>query len=577
VTQPVADKQKVRGFEVGWLIMLTSAACLLRWAHLNQSSLSHFDEGVYVLWGVVGDYPSKEFFAPPLFPMLIRALSTVMGATDLGPQMLSGLFGSATVPAVWWISRRWFGPTAAIASASMAAFSGFHIAFSRLVLTDATFTFWFVLAIALVVESLPNFSSIGATPNDAVGNARIGKWCWLITAAAGLSASAAMNTKYNGFLVLVIPTAALLLGSLLRWNQRSIQWDRTRPRLVVIAGLAGLLYVPWFWHVQSTYGYGAVLAHHRGYSTGLGQWPQNFLTLLASQHFLDRGTGFIGPIVGLLSAFAFAGAPLNARSAALVAIVGTAGFAVGEGLGWIFGLLGLLIGFRSKNPASLVYWVWIASLVLLTPLYRPYARLMLPLLAGGWIAYGALVNFLLAQFIAEGRSPGIKFGWAAGWLACLAGAGVTYWVHARPAGASSGMWSITLRSACEQLARAIPEPERVVNYVRPPALYYIFNFAGARAGGPGNPSDVDAFRRWLGDRSGPRFLVLDLALLPDNLPLRDEIAVAHDRLTEVARFPYRPSDVVLLDDFGRACLSPDLQPRIDHTYQLVLYRKRMSD
>src|SRR5262245_16304387 len=201
---------KMSGHETTWLVMLTLAAGLLRWLHLEQSSLSHFDEGVYALWGLAGDYPSKEFFAPPLFPWLIRAISVVMGPSDLVPQLLSALFGAATVPAVWWISRRCFGPTAAVASASMATFSGLHIAFSRLALTDSTFTFWFVLSVGLIAQALGiNCQSNGGSQNGAdsstttrgTGNDRS---AWVFAIAAGVSAGAALNTKYNGLLVLAI-------------------------------------------------------------------------------------------------------------------------------------------------------------------------------------------------------------------------------------------------------------------------------------------------------------------------------------------------------------------------------------
>jgi hypothetical protein len=148
-----------------------------------------------------------------------------------------------------------------------------------------------------------------------------------------------------------------------------------------------------------------------------------------------------------------------------------------------------------------------------------------------------------------------------------------YWVHTRPVHEVPGGAS-NLRSACERLVRSIPETERSVNYVRPPALFYLYQFAGARCGAPNDPSDRDGFQRWLADRAAPRFLVVDRALLADNPTLREALEAADDRLLEVAHCPYTPSRPVLLDDFGRGCLAPDFEMVIEHNYQLIVYRRQ---
>src|SRR5207247_1167203 len=142
--------------------------------------------------------------------------------------------------------------------------------------------------IALVYESLCTSHSIGGAATEGLmGRPQFAVWSWLSTIGAGVSAGAAMNTKYNGFLVVVIPFIALLLGGWLRWRERPIRWNLVLLRLVLVVVIAGLLYLPWFLHVHRTYGYGSLLSHHSGYSTGIRQWPQNLLTMLASQRLLD--------------------------------------------------------------------------------------------------------------------------------------------------------------------------------------------------------------------------------------------------------------------------------------------------
>jgi hypothetical protein len=592
----------VRATEVGWLSLLTIIALLLRSVHLARSSVSHFDEGVYLLWGLAGDYPAKELFAPPLFPKLAGAASLIVGPGDFSGQLLNAVIGAATVPAVWWVSRCWYSSTASVVSASLATFSGFHIAFSRLVLTDVLFTFWFVLSLAVIAESLFRDCISGefAASESTAGRDTIDTRHRLITAAAGLAAGAAMNTKYNGVLVLMIPGLALVLGYALGLVRTTALWRRALPRLVLIATIAALLYLPWFWHVHSAYGYTALLQHHSGYSTGIRQWPQNLVTMLASEQFLNGGRGFVGPLAGLSIGLTFHARSPGLKHVGLLACVSVAGICLGDGVGWILASIVMLFNLRNGGATNLVLLCWLGSLILLTPLYRPYARLMLPLLAAGWVAYGAAIDLLLRRLeggraggvreplgvneprlkgVSSSRSPRdkgwIRFGRTAAGFVCVAGAGFIYWKHTR----ANRDWSsnTTLKVACEKLVRSIPEPDRIASYVRPPALFYLYEFAGARAAGLRDPSVPDALQRWLVDPAAPHWLIVDQSLLPDNASLRDQIEQARDGLHEVARFSYRPSDAVLLDDFGRVCLSPDFESIVDRNYQLVLYQRGGAD
>jgi 4-amino-4-deoxy-L-arabinose transferase-like glycosyltransferase len=542
--------------EVAWILSLTAVALLLRWSEIGRVALSHFDEGVYMLWGLAGDYPAKAYFAPPLLPGLIRIVCGILGPDEIWARMSVGLFGAASIPILWLVSRRWFGPAAAAAAASLATFSEYHIAFCRLVLTDVPFTFWFIASIALAYESLRQCT---ATPRQSSA------WRIFVTLAAGTAAGAALNTKYNGSLALIVPAFALGCELTLRTGIPVADRFRHVRQLLIIAAIAALLYAPWFWAVHSTVGYGDLLRHHRGYSSTIEQWPANLMAMLSNAWYLNRGMGAIGASIGMLSGFACSRARM---SATILVVVAAAGYLLDDGVGWMLGPLGLLYGIRNRNSSAIWCAVWLGILVLITPMYRPYARLMLPLIAGGWLAFGALVQCVVGMAsVADPRE--MRFTWVLAWLALVVGAAISYSVHGR-SDRSPSDGEPSLRIASERLFRLLPEPHRVAAFVRPPALFYARVYAGDRVIGPLNPSDSDALRSWLDEPTGPEFLFVDESLLRDNVALSTQLGAEHDRMQEVARFKYRPADAVVLDD--RLAAPPSAN--IETAYQLVLYRRR---
>lgn len=572
MTDVNSDYQSLSRAEIGWVVAITLIACILRCANAGGTSLSHFDEGVYILWALVGGYPAKEFYAPPLLPLMIRGLATVLGDSELWGQILVGVFGAATIPAIWWLTRRWYGPAAAVASASMAALSGFHIAFSRLVLTDVPFTFWFIVSLVLIWESL---NRIAAGPGDVRSAA---SRAWFATVSAGLTAGATLNTKYNGVLVLGLSGIG---GLFLLWSRygRGVRWIPAVVRFAAIVLIAALAYAPWFWHIESTFGYGSLVRHHRGYSTGMTEWGENLYTLVLSERFLDQRIGWIGAGVGCIAAMAVSGSTLSIPTLTVLAASVIGGYALGDGLGWIIGSIGLLCLARRDNPGTAFHVVWLGGLLLLTPLYRPYARLALPLIASGWVAFGAITGRLLQRVAVGETVERIRVKWPAAWLACVIGAGIVWWDQElrQHGGPLDGFGPASLRSACEQAVGSVPESERLDTYVRPPALFYLLERGGNRVFGPRDPSDPGDFSRWLNEPGAPRYLVVDQALLRDNPMPGEKLDESASRVHLVARFAYRPSDPVLLDDFGRTVDSPEFQSLIDQTYQILLYRKLDSN
>ena len=145
------------------------AGAVLRLWGLPRLGLSHFDEGIYAiagLWsvsprGLAGLDPTLVPYAPPGFPILVGVAYLGLGVSDLAAILVSIVAGTLTIPAAAWLARRTFGAGAGAAAAALVAFSGFHVAFSRMALTDASFLLCWVLGLVCGQRFLerPGFSS----------------------------------------------------------------------------------------------------------------------------------------------------------------------------------------------------------------------------------------------------------------------------------------------------------------------------------------------------------------------------------------------------------------------------------
>ena len=116
--------------------------------------------------------------------------------------------------------------------------------------------------------------------------------------AFGLAVGLAQNTKYNGWVALVVVALAALAGSCCR---RRTAGARSLLRLFgwgfVAACVAGLTYLPWFAFVEWHGGYAALLRHHRGYVGNLHDWLPNWRQQLAQVAALSGGMA-VGALAG---------------------------------------------------------------------------------------------------------------------------------------------------------------------------------------------------------------------------------------------------------------------------------------
>ncbi|HJT34765.1 MAG TPA: glycosyltransferase family 39 protein [Pirellulales bacterium] len=410
------------------LTAMTLGGLALRCEGLSELSLAHFDEGVLMssafdvrlkgLWQFTLAQPLQ---APPLYPWLVGGLMWLTGiASPLIGVYASALFGSATVPLFFLLARRLFGNRVGLIAAGLLATSDLHIAFSRMALTEAALTFWFVLAMYALAR---------------LADAGPGVWGWAV--AAGLATAAAWNTKYNGWMPLAIAATAWFLFAAryrllirhavadetavagvaqpppaVRWSPKATE---RQPRAAVphfriharandnhAGGLlwAGLLiatsiavacYVPWYRYVERSFegGYAAVHQNHLNYVGGLADWPGRaarlFVSLSAFRHlgWLLTLTGMLIVLGWLCATFGRENsrAPRLPMSAALIfgAMAAVAAAVLGADA------LCLLIATVAIVPVLIwgrrehVMWaVWLGAFVVLTPFYHPYTRLLVP-------------------------------------------------------------------------------------------------------------------------------------------------------------------------------------------------------
>lgn len=385
--------------EIALVLILTLIGAAVRFWGEGRLGLNHFDEGAYAITAIELTNPSAWGeniegiipYSPLGFPCLVAVSYLLLGISDLSAILVSQAAGILTIPLVAWLGRRAFGPGIGAAAAAFATFSGPHVAFSRMALTDATFLFTFLLAIALGASFLER-------PR--------------ITSAVlfGIAVGVAQNVKYNGWLAGAIVLAAVPFVHPPR-GDRGRSLVRALAFGAVAAGCAALVYWPWFHYVQGTRGgYRALLAHHASYTTGWRQWLPNL------RQQLDQSIALSGPMGLKLSWAGFAAAlawlcfrivnherdPRFIRASWSPFIIDPLiVFFVFGGvptLLWWTGLASLPWLLHRDHPRVVVLGVWWVAFTLLTPFYHTYARLWLPLEAAGWLITSGGFAMLIARF-----------------------------------------------------------------------------------------------------------------------------------------------------------------------------------
>lgn len=391
--------------------MIVLAGFALRGAYPSRMSVEHFDEGVYASNLVASEandfrYPFQHLYAPPFFPALIEWSMIFFGQTSFVAMLASLVFGSLTPLLSWHAGRRWFGAPAGLASAALAAFSDFHIIYSRTALTDALLCFCFLLAVYLTWEAY-----------------RRGQTIWAV--AAGGATALAWWTKYTGWLPLAVGISGLIPWLIFHRLPNGTH-RRTIVLWVIIAITAGALWSPW-WHTLQQYGGYEVVSDNHSLYVHLDKWLSQLKQQAANHRYfsgwLSCGGVFLAAVMAdlglllqvrdstwnrsdnrrasrgiavcMMAAHVAVGGVLIALSIWLGA---SAALAVAALLGmaaWIIPNLGTRALDDRHRHASLAAWLvaaWFFGTFVSTPAYHPYPRLTLPWLVAAWMGTGALLG-----------------------------------------------------------------------------------------------------------------------------------------------------------------------------------------
>lgn len=414
MSKTASDASAVCRTELLWLAAALLLGAILRLGFPGRMAVEHFDEGVYAsnFWFGEEDgyeYPARYLYAPPLLPMAIEwtmIFASLSGIRPTGfiPMIPCLIAGIATIPSIWWVNRRWFGPTAGIISAWLVAGSDFHASYSRSALTDVPVCLFILWGVYFTSQALQS------------GTVRA-------VLLAALFTGLAWWTKYNGWLPLAVGLAGGTAWQLFR-SKTDRQLFAVWKRWLLVAGVAFLVWSPVLIGLQKHGGYSAVAANHRQYVSGLGGWGFSAIRQLEHAGIYDNWWGLShewiyndlhsGDISGLHS-FALQH-PMFMQMLILVTPIFLALIACAGCVAWI-------AGNRRTSTEGSGWFVaaWIAGLTVTTPFYHPYPRLILPWLVAVWLGVGLAIQLLVNSDRLGTAIFKTSKGWRASWCEiCLA-------------------------------------------------------------------------------------------------------------------------------------------------------------
>jgi 4-amino-4-deoxy-L-arabinose transferase-like glycosyltransferase len=392
---------------------------LLRAALPGRMAVEHFDEGVYASNLYSGDqdpphaYPDRHLYAPPCFPALLEWAILLSGGRAQAAMWVNVLAGALTTLVVWWGARQCFRPAVGIISATLAATSDYHIAFSRMALTDVPLCLWMAGGV---------FAGWRAVFT--------GRPVWMI--AAAVFSALGWWTKYNGWLTLAV-TGSGTVAWLLFDRHRTVSAGQALRRWTAVAAVAVLLWWPFLGTIPAGSSYADISANHAKYFVGPSGWWQSLRWQVETQRYLDGWCTVTGMALAVCAAawvncerFTW-----NGNLAAGVSRMWMRPMAVGLGIGVaaiacgstiVLGVVAIAgvariavkraVGMRPTpeeegpnapcHELTLAAWMvaaWFIGLLAATPFYHPYPRLALPWLLSCWLAAGAVLGAFLERMI----------------------------------------------------------------------------------------------------------------------------------------------------------------------------------
>jgi hypothetical protein len=575
------------------------------------------------------EYPQRFLYAPPLLPSFVEWSQILTGGATWAPFLPSLLLGALTVPLAWGFVRRGFSGCAGIAAASLVALNDFHIALSRSVLTDAPLAFLLMLAVWLFAEALASrrlgWAVAGGIATGLAWSTKYNGWLPLAIltsgGTAGVLAAQWINRRCD------FGKANRDAGTpRSRSKQQTVDaigvtcgWSEF-VKTVVVAGATGCVtWLPVWFDLQDVGGYSRVAENHRQYVIGLSGWWDGAVRHEAVQrHYAGWSTLLSAWLAALAATLVwrgerstwneFACETADSRSTwnEISATGGDFRSTWNDSFCWLaFLTTGALASVLVLSPLLVVVawsliefptrllrlarwrlqksprecpdrwqigccaaWLclaWLCGLLLATPLYRPYPRLLMPLLVIACIGTGAAIARVLRLIMMREhplpaandrsvdepspkakrqRQPALRLGW----LILVVGLCVF-----RVSGRSGLGWqnrsdlvSVAERCItsatenCEGEPSSSPEIDCIIYVYGEPALFYHLSRDRVLAR-PVASLDV-------AHEAIPTFVVTGphAARSPQ---FTAQLEQAGNSMTLVDEIPFRLSDFVLLDEF----------------------------
>jgi 4-amino-4-deoxy-L-arabinose transferase-like glycosyltransferase len=209
---------------------------VLRCFRLGEQSL-WIDE-VFTWYSAGGAHPLgwtelRENVHGPLFSLLLHGWMRIAGDGEWALRMPSAVFGTATVPAIAWLARRWIGRDAGIAAAWLAAASPFLIWYSQ----EARNYALLILCVCVSTALLPGMAQ-RSSARGAAG--------YLVASAAGILSNLSFafmaplhlrfwigpregRSQRLGRMAWIVAGLALIASPWLAESWKVWDWDRLHP------------------------------------------------------------------------------------------------------------------------------------------------------------------------------------------------------------------------------------------------------------------------------------------------------------------------------------------------------------
>jgi hypothetical protein len=538
------------GRREGWVIgTVVLVAFLARAWDIGGASLNHYDEGVYAFtaWGLADaertihpEQRNAPIGSPFLSSLAFRALGRPSDMAAIG---LNVAIGTLSILVVWAVARRWFGPVAAVAAATLLAFNELHVALSRSGMTDVLFGLVFAATLPVVSAALQR---------PGLG----------LTVAAGLMTGAAWNTKIHGFLAPVIVASGLVpVAWFAGWTRREYLGAFWRGVGLTVVAIA--CYVPWTVKAASLSGGLVDLVEFQlgpVNTNWLGNFERYAMHLWYFEGLLARAS-----VPAALAAIAV----LEPRATHgpwrwAVLAAGAGGVMLGSTITvWLLTALAVPVLMRRRDAGAWILLAWGASLLVLSPVYRPHVRKVLPLVIAGSVAAGVVLSHWAERLAATApESARARGRWRMPAIT-VAMAVLILVVGAWRGDAARWRRSRDLPEAARQIRQVVGAGAKVI-VIGEAALAFYLEAEGVRA--------FKGYEYWetVVEEKQPVYVVTGIYI--QRAPtLRKNYEILRDRLELLADYPFLPYDNRLLETFDASAALAFLRDRQDD-YRLRLYR-----